>query len=354
MQLMIIFLYKLYTNKIIYKYLQNIIFLYMICNKKGIKMKLGISSCLLGENCRYNGGHCKENFITDFLSKHFELVSFCPEHEAFGTPRESIRLVKMNDKIEALTTSTKVNLTQKLEQVSFSLSCQVKDEQFCGFVLKSKSPSCGMERVKLYEENSNVNENKGMGLFAKSLKDLHPFLPMEEEGRLHDLWLKENFLMQIFSYKDFYEFMGTEDISYNDLVEFHTKYKYLIYSKSQKAYKELGNIVANKDKKEFLVVLESYKIGFLQSISQKNSIKKTYNILLHILGYFKKHLDANEKKFLLDTCEEFKEKKIPLIVVIKLFTVYIDKLDIQYLKNQKFLNPYPKDFSIRSEIKSYK
>ena len=316
-------------------------------------MKIGVSSCLLGNLCRYDGAHSKDEFIVKTLQNYFEFVPYCPEKIIFSTPREAIRLVQNGKDIKVVTTNTNRDVTNELSDISKKCAQEIQEDELCGFILKSKSPTCGLERVKVYGNQNAPSEKKGVGLFAKEIKERYPLLPIEEEGRLNDAWLRENFLMQIFSYKHIFEFLKTKP-SFNDLVEFHTSYKYLIYAKSHKAYKELGNIVANHEKKELELVLEEYKIAFLRAISLKGSISNTYNVLLHIFGYFKKLITKEEKEEILESIDEFKNEIIPLIVVIKLLNLYTKRFDMEYLKPQKFLNPYPKELALRSTVKAYK
>ncbi|MEA3384200.1 MAG: DUF523 and DUF1722 domain-containing protein [Campylobacterota bacterium] len=316
-------------------------------------MKLGVSSCLLGNMCRYDGATSRDRFVVDVLKNYFELVPYCPEEDIFGTPRESIALRQIDNEVKVITNFTKIDVTNKLKKSSSNIINQMANEELVGFILKSKSPSCGMEKVKLYTGDNNINEKKGVGIFAADILKNYPYLPLEEDGRLQDPWLKENFLMQVFAYKEFLEFLDTNP-QMKHLVKFHTQYKYLIYAKSQNSYKELGKIVANKDKKDIDDILEEYKDGFLKAIAIKNSIKKTYNVLLHIFGYFKKDLTQEEKEFILIACDEYKAGIIPLVAVTKILNLYVIRFDEQYLKTQKFLNPYPREFALRSDTKAYK
>jgi len=316
-------------------------------------MKIGVSSCLLGTQCRYDGAGSKDNFVVEELAKYFELVPYCPEAIVFGTPRESIRLVDVDGEVRVISNKEHKDVTKELVDISQKLALDAFEENLCGFVFKAKSPSCGIERVKLYQNNSNMCEKKAVGLFAKAVVEKQPLLPIEEDGRLNDPWLKENFLMQIFAYKDLKEFLDAKP-KFKDLVEFHTSYKYLVYAKSQTSYKYLGSIVANHDKKDISNVLEEYKIGFLKALSEKGNISKTYNVLLHIFGYFKKLINKDEKEHILTACQEYKDGIIPLIAVIKILNLYVKRFDDKYLKVQKFLNPYPKELALRSNIKAYK
>lgn len=316
-------------------------------------MKIGVSSCLLGNMCRYDGATSTDRFIVDVLKNYFEIVVYCPEEDVFGTPRESIALREINAETRVITNFSKMDVTEKLESSSKNIINRMKNEELCGFILKAKSPSCGMERVKIYTAENNMSEKKGVGVFAAYIKSNFPLLPLEEDGRLNDPWLKENFLMQIFAYSDLLTFLNTNP-QYKELIEFHTSYKYLIYAKSQKSYKELGHLVANHKKINIKTVLEEYKFGFLRAIAQKNSINKTYNVLLHIFKYFKKDITKDEKEFILGACSEYKNGIIPLITVIKILNLYVIRFNEKYLKTQKFLNPYPKEFALRSNIKAFK
>ncbi|RXJ54453.1 YbgA family protein [Candidatus Marinarcus aquaticus] len=316
-------------------------------------MRIGVSACLLGNMCRYDGAHAKDDFVVNQLQNYFEMVPYCPEAIVFGTPRDTIRLVEFEHQIKVLTNKEQNDVTQVLSDISQSCASQIADENLCGFILKSKSPTCGLERVKVYEPNSHMCEKKGEGLFAKSIKEKYPYLPLEEEGRLQDDWLKENFLMQVFAYKDVHEFLATSP-SFNELVKFHTSYKYLIYAKSHEAYKSMGNIVANHEKKSLEEVLTLYKEHFLKAISMKGSIKNTYNVLLHIYGYFKKVISKDEKEEMLKAIDEYKMQIIPLIAVIKIINLYTQRFDMEYLKTQKFLKPYPSELALRSSLKANK
>ncbi len=317
-------------------------------------MKIGVSSCLLGNMCRYDGATSTDRFVVDILKNYFEIVAYCPEEDVFGTPRESISLRDIDGQTRVITNFTKIDVTDRLKSSSSNIIKKMaNEEELCGFILKAKSPSCGMERVKLYVGQNNICEKKAVGVFASDIKIHFPLLPLEEDGRLNDPWLKENFLMQVFSYSDLFKFLKS-DPKHKELVEFHTSYKYLIYAKSHKSYKELGAIVANHNKKDINEVLEEYKIGFLNAIAIKSSIKKTYNVLLHIFGYFKKDITKKEKEFIIDACDEYKNGIIPLVAVTKILNLYVIRFDEKYLKTQKFLNPYPKEFALRSDTKASK
>ncbi len=210
-----------------------------------------------------------------------------------------------------------------------------------------------MERVKFYEPLNQPSIKNGVGIFVKKLKEKMPNLPLEKEKRLNDAWLRENFLMQVYSYNDLKILLNNEK-KISTLVKFHTSYKYLIYSKSLISYKILGKIVANEGKKDIDELYKKYEEEFLKAIATKSTLNKTYNILLHIFGYFKKHITKEEKPDILESIYDFKNRVIPLISVIKIFNIYINRFNISYLMNQKFLNPYPAKLALRSDLKAYK
>ena len=318
-------------------------------------MKLGVSACLIGTQCRYDGVGASDKFIVDVLAKYFETSAYCPETIIWGSPREAIRQTLDENGQLKIVTSTKnpKDVTTELLNVSIDCANRIKNDDLCGFILKSSSPTCGMERVKVYKPFNAPSVKNGVGVFAQQIKEKYPYLPVEEEGRLIDPWLRENFLMQIFAYQHLHEFLKSNP-SFNDLVIFHTSYKYLIYSKAQKSYTTLGRIVANKEKKQLDEILLEYKEEFLKAISLKGNVNKTYNVLLHMFGYFKKLITKEEKEEILQALNEYKEKIIPLIAVMKIINLYVNRFDVQYLKVQKFLNPYPKELALRSDIKAYK
>ncbi len=318
-------------------------------------MKLGVSACLLGTACRYDGVGASDKFIVDILQKYFDTVAYCPETIIWGSPREAIRQTLSENGELKIVTSTKnpKDVTFELENISKECADKIQNDDLCGFILKSSSPTCGLERVKVYKPFNAPSVKNVVGVFAKKIKEKYPYLPVEEEGRLIDPWLRENFLMQIFAYQDLHNFLKSTP-SFNDLVIFHTSYKYLVYSKAQKSYTTLGRIVANKEKKQLNEILIEYKEEFLKAISLKGNVNKTYNVLLHMFGYFKKLITKEEKQEILEALNEYKQKIIPLIAVMKIINLYVKRFDVQYLKVQKFLNPYPKELSLRSDIKAYK
>jgi uncharacterized protein YbgA (DUF1722 family)/uncharacterized protein YbbK (DUF523 family) len=315
-------------------------------------MKIGVSECLLGVQCRYDGLGAGNKYVRETLQSYFDFHAACPEKLIFGTPREAIRQVEKEGKVTIQTSNSEKDVTRPLEEICEQLASDNCNEELCGFIVKSKSPTCGLERVHVYDAIHPVHEKKGVGLFVQALKRHYPYLPIEEEGRLEDASLRENFLMQVFAYHDLKSFMQRKP-KMRDLVAFHTSYKYLIYAKSPVAYKLMGNVVANRHNLPLEEILKNYETQFLLAIHEKGNIAKTYNVLLHIYGYFKKIISPEEKQHLLTSIEEFKDQIIPLVAVTKLLNLYVKRFEMEYLKTQKFLNPYPSALGLRSERKAF-
>ncbi len=315
-------------------------------------MILAVSSCLLGNNVRFDAGHKKDRFITDLLSEYASFVPFCPEILAFGAPRPSIRLIKESDGIEVVSNKTKESLTTALDEQNEVELNNLKKEKLSGIVLKAKSPSCGLGSAKVYLPNGQ-SEGKMDGLFATLCRKHFPNLPIEEEARLLDPWLRENFIMHLFSYNRFEKFKATSP-NMGSVVAFHTANKFLLQSKSESEYRALGLIVANHDKRPLQEVIGNYEISYKNAIACKSSIKKTRNVLEHMAGFFKKNLEKGEKELLHMLIDDYANKIIPLITPISAINLLARKYNVSYLLEQTFLNPYPKNLALRSSLEAGK
>jgi len=311
-------------------------------------MKIAVSACLLGEKIRFDGGHKHEHFVTDELGKFAEYVPFCPEHSAFGTPRPSMHLLRYGSTLRVRSNKDQSDLTARLSETSEQEFSKISQEPLCGIIFKSKSPSCGMGSAKIYLENG-LCEGKDDGIFAAICRERYPLLPMEEEGRLQDAWLRENFIMQLFAF-DAYEQFKAQNPTIGDLVRFHTVNKFMLQSKDERLYRELGNIVANRDNHILDVVFSMYELGYKTAISRKSSIKKSRNVLEHLAGFFKNELTKEEKKILHTHISDFADKIVPLIVPVSTISLYAEKYNTAYLLDQTFLNPYPKTLALRSHL----
>jgi uncharacterized protein YbgA (DUF1722 family)/uncharacterized protein YbbK (DUF523 family) len=313
------------------------------------KIKLGISSCLLGNKVRYDGGHRLDPFITETLGRYVDFVAVCPEVECgLGLPREAMHLEGDAHNPRLVTIHTKVDLTDKMVHWARLKTIELEKEGLFGFIFKSGSPSSGMERVKVYVGKGSPTKI-GVGLFAREFMNHFPLLPVEDEGRLHDPGLRENFIERIFALKRFREAL-TPPFSFKDLVQFHTSHKLLLMAHSPIHYRRLGPLVAQKEALPLKGRIQTYQEIFLEALQIKTTPKKQTDVLMHMLGYFKKELSSDEKKELLEIIDHFKQGLIPLIVPITLFQHYVRKYDQPYLKTQVYLQPHPLELKLRNHV----
>jgi uncharacterized protein YbgA (DUF1722 family)/uncharacterized protein YbbK (DUF523 family) len=311
------------------------------------KIRLGISTCLLGENVRYDGGHKRDRFIIETLGQFVEFVPVCPEVECgLPIPRESMHLAGNPESPRLVTTRTKIDHTEMMVNWARKRVRELEKENLCGFIFKSNSPSSGMERVKIYNERGTA-QKIGVGMFARAFMDHFPLLPVEEDGRLHDIRLRENFIERIFALKRWRELVDSNQTR-GKLVAFHTQHKLLIMSHSQKHSRILGKLVAEAKKIPAEQLYFQYQMLFMEALKLKTTIKKNINVLQHMMGYFKKQLSADEKQELLETIDQYGNEYIPLIVPVTLIMHYVRKYDQPYLKEQLYLNPHPIELKLRN------
>ena len=311
------------------------------------KIKLGISSCLLGNKVRYDGGHKFDPFLVNTLGQFVEYVPVCPEVESgFPIPREALRLIGDAQKPRLITRQTGVDVTAQMERWIEKKLPQLENENLCGFIFKSQSPSSGMERVKVYNDKG-MAEKKGVGIFARALMRRLPLLPTEEEGRLQDVDLRENFIVRIFVYRRWRELLASGATA-GRLVDFQRRHKLLLMAHSPEMARQLGKQVAAAGTRPLADILPEYEKLLLTALKQKATVRKNVNVLQHMLGYFKKQLDDFEKKELLAVIENYHQGLIPLIVPLTLLKHYIDKFREPYLKDQYYLDPHPLELKLRN------
>jgi len=309
-------------------------------------IRMGVSSCLLGNKVRFDGGHKHDRYITGTLGNYFEFVPVCPEVECGLTvPRESMRLVGTPESPRLVTNKSGGDITEQMNQWALKRVDELVSENLCGFIFKSKSPSSGMERVKVYDHN-NVPRAAGVGLFARIFQDRFPLLPVEEEGRLHDIVLRENFIESVFVYQRWRDTVA--NFTSGRLVTFHTEHKLLLRAHSEKHYRELGRIVAAAGGMESDELLLTYQENLMAAMKLKPTVKKHVNVLMHMMGYFKKLLTGDEKQELLEVIERFRKFHVPLIVPITLINHYVRKYNESYLQKQHYLNPHPTELKLRN------
>ncbi len=313
------------------------------------RIKIGISACLLGQEVRYDGTHQLNRFLTDTLGKFIDFYPVCPEVECgFPTPREAFRLVGQPDSPRLVTINTGEDHTEKMNRWSRKRVDELEKEDLCGFVFKRKSPSCGMERVKVYGEGG-MPQQTGVGLFARIFLEHFPLIPVEDDGRLNDPQLRENFIERIFTLKRWREAIS-ERKSRGVLVDFHTRQKLLILSHSPKHYKSMGKLVAESKKVPPTELYRLYEGDLMEALRLKSTPGKNANVLQHIMGYFKEDLSPDEKQELLEVIRNYREGSIPLVVPVTLVNHYVRKFDQPYLKMQTYLNPHPVELQLRNHV----
>ncbi len=313
-------------------------------------IKIGISACLMGQQVRYDGGHRHNRFLTDTLGKYVTYVPVCPEVECgMSIPREPMRLVGDPQNPRLMTISTKKDYTRQMTDWAGKRAMELEHEDLCGFIFKSKSPSSGMLRVKVYNEETGIPSHTGTGMFAGAVMKHFPLLPTEEDGRLNDPVLRENFIERIFAFSRWRE-MLTEKCSVGRLVDFHTSHKLLLMAHSRKHYREMGSLVAQAKKMGIREAYTRYQELLMEALTLKTTPKKHADVLQHIMGYFKKELTADEKQELLETIDLYRKELVPLIVPITLVNHYVRKYNEPYLSRQYYLNPHPVELKLRNHV----
>jgi uncharacterized protein YbgA (DUF1722 family)/uncharacterized protein YbbK (DUF523 family) len=313
------------------------------------KIRLGISSCLLGENVRYDGGHRHDRFLTDTLGQYVEYIPVCPEVGCgLPVPREAMRLEGDPDSPRLMTIRTRQDMTDRMQAWSGKRVKELEKDGLCGFIFKSDSPSSGMERVKVYNENG-IPVKKGVGMFARAFMEHFPFLPAEDDGRLNDPILRENFIQRIFVFKKWREMMMVKQ-GRGRLVDFHARHKLLILSHSPVHYRLMGRLVAKADELPIKELYGRYLSILMEALLVKATPKKNANVLMHMMGYFKKELTSGEKQELLDLINNYRERRFPLIVPVTLIRHYVRKYDQPYLKEQVYLNPHPLELQLLNHV----
>ncbi len=313
------------------------------------KIRIGISTCLLGENVRYNGGHALDRFLRDTLGRYIDYVPVCPEVECgFGVPRETFRLTGDPKRPRLVTTKTGVDHTERMEAWARKRADELAAENLSGFIFKSDSPSSGMERVKVYDARG-VPRRAGVGVFARIFMERFPLTPAEDDGRLHDPVLRENFIDRILIYGDYRRIMG-ERKPVRALVEFHTRNKLMLMAHGPKNLEGMGRLVAQSGVLPREEIVRRYEGLLMEAMALKPTAAKHTNVLMHAMGYFKKVLSADEKQELLSVIEQYRRETIPLVVPVTLLNHYVRKYDQPYLKEQTYLNPHPPELQLRNHV----
>jgi uncharacterized protein YbgA (DUF1722 family)/uncharacterized protein YbbK (DUF523 family) len=310
-------------------------------------IKIGISSCLLGENVRFDSGHKKNSYITGILSSFFDFIPFCPEVSiGLGIPREPIRLVSIENEIRCVgTKSSTLDVTEKL--YAMAESQKAWHEDLCGYILKKNSPSCGMERVKVYKEG--IPFSKGAGLYAERLIANFPNLPVEEEGRLEDSRLRENFIQRVYIFSRWKTLVAKEP-SLSNLQEFHSQHKYIFMSHSQENSRELGSLLSGNNNLSIEELTSTYLFSMTKLLKKTATRNNHVNTLQHIQGYLKSKLDSEDKKELHTAINDYQKGLLPLIVPITLLRHYFRHHPNKYITNSFYMQPHPGEMMLLNNL----
>lgn len=313
-------------------------------------LKLGISTCLLGENVRYDGGHKWDRYLTNIVGPFVEWVPVCPEVECgLSIPREAMHLVGDPEHPRLVTLRSNIDHTERMHTWTEKRLDDLETKDLCGFIFKTKSPSSGMRDIKVYKKDGNPTLYKTAGLFAQAFMQRFPLLPVEDEGRLNDAGLRENFIERVFVVYRWKQFLK-HDRSSSGLVDFHTRHKFIFMAHSESHMRQLGKLVAQTKGHDFESRLQQYYEILMAGLKIKATINKNVNVLDHILGYFKKKLTKDEKQEMREVIDQYHTKLIPLIVPITLLKHYIRKYEQPYLLDQIYLTPHPAELALRNHV----
>ncbi|MEZ5391479.1 MAG: DUF523 and DUF1722 domain-containing protein [Bryobacterales bacterium] len=312
-------------------------------------LRIGVSACLMGETVRFNGGHCANRFLLREAAEFAEFVPVCPEVEiGLGTPRETLRLVRLGEAVHLVAPSSGADVTEKMRQYAREKAESLAAANLDAFVLKKDSPSCGMERVKVYDGNG-VPSKSGVGLFAEALIERLPLLPVEEEGRLNDPHLRESFFERAFAYRRVRDLFASS-WTVADLVAFHTSEKLLLLSHDPNRFRETGRLVASAGAMDRDQLAAEYTTHFMQTLARPASVSRQTAVLERILGYCKAKLTAAEKRDALESVSDFRAGLVPLVAPLTLLRHYVRRFGVSYIASQTYLEPHPKQLMLRSRV----
>jgi uncharacterized protein YbbK (DUF523 family)/uncharacterized protein YbgA (DUF1722 family) len=268
-------------------------------------LRIGISACLLGQEVRFDGGHKRSDFLVDVFGPFVEFVPVCPEVEiGLGVPRETLRLVRVGDETRLVGNKSGADQTATMERYAKGRTSALANDDLSGYVLKKDSPSCGMERVRIYGGNG-IPSRDGHGLYADALMRRYPNLPVEEEGRLNDARLRENFIERVFAYRRLKTFFAGR-WTIGGLVALHTAHKLQLLAHSPRAYAELGRMVAGASTMVRGELRDRYESGFMEALSKIATAGRQVNVLQHMAGYFRDRLDAESRRELAAVIEDYR------------------------------------------------
>ena len=309
------------------------------------KIPIGISSCLLGENVRFDGGHKRDAYIIGTLSDYFEFHPFCPEVAiGLGIPRPTIHLVKIGQELRSIgIKDPSMDVTERLRESAEQQ--KIAQADLCGYILKKDSPSCGMAKVKVFTHAQPRRE--GVGIFAQVLMTNYPLLPIEEEGRLGDPGLRENFIQRVYVLARWKALLA-EGLTPQSLTHFHARHKLIIMSHGD--YRDMGQLLAGVTKDNLAYVAEHYIAQLMTMLKTVVDRPNHVNVLQHIQGYLKKELNADDKAELCEIIERYRQGEVPLIVPITLLKHHFRKAPDAYIENSYYMSPYPQELRLINQL----
>jgi len=312
------------------------------------RLRLGVSSCLLGEHVRFDGGHKHDRFLTDVLGPYVEWVPVCPELEVgMGVPREAVRLEGDVEAPRMVGTRTQNDHTTAMRRFAAARVRQLASLDLQGYVFKKGSPSCGIERVRVYG-GGGMPSRGGRGLFAAAFMRSLPLLPVEEEGRLHDPVLRESFIERVFAHRRWQDLVAAP--GRGALVAFHTAHKFQLLAHSPKHYRALGRLVAAQKSKRPATLVGEYGAAFMEALAVRATTAKHVDVLQHLAGFCREHLDAGDRRELADVIEDYRRVLVPLVVPLTLLRHHIERHRIAYVQGQTYLRPHPKELMLRNHV----
>jgi uncharacterized protein YbgA (DUF1722 family)/uncharacterized protein YbbK (DUF523 family) len=312
------------------------------------RIRVGVSRCLLGEEVRFDGGHKRDRYVTEVLGPYFDWVPVCPEVEiGLPIPRPPVRLVQIEGAVRVRgVRDPDLDVTDAL--IGLHPRVAHRFSGVSGFILKRGSPSCGMERVQVYDEGGR-SVGSGSGVFAEALRRARPNLPVEEEGRLNDPRLRENFVTRVFAYRRWQD-LRTGTVSVSALQGFHSRHKLLLLAHNQAGYRRLGPRVAAARSGNLPQTLEAYEQGFMATLATKASPRSHSNVLQHLAGCLKRALDAADRSELAEVIDRYRQGLLPLVVPLTLLRHHFRRHPHPWVAEQVYLDPHPAELMLHNHV----
>lgn len=312
------------------------------------RIPVGISHCLMGAPVRHNAGHKYSAYCMEVLGRYFDYLPCCPEAEiGLGVPRPTLRLISTESGLHLRQSNDpSVEHTQAMQ--NFSNAAMQRFSHLCGYIVMQNSPSCGMERVKRYSEQGNIL-SMGPGMFTQVLMDRFPHLPIEEAGRLNDPGLRENFVLRVFAYQD-WRAVAEQGLSARGLIAFYSRYKYLVMAHHIPSYQRIGRLLADAGKRDVLSLADEFLQVFMQALSRPAKARGHVNVLQHLKGYVSQYMEPVDREELDGLIERYRLGEIPLIVPMTLLQHHLRRHGDEYVKSQRYLEPYPYELGLRTGV----